>query len=263
MKKLFTLFVVLMVFFIASPAFADATAIGTGIAGADAAVTQNFEAAENLRPFTNSGNVNFAPIPSFFGPDTPGPTYQRVELILPLKSEWQRSELEPTIEDTDIMFRCRYFLKTRDVLSKDAKKALKTCLDSQESGYLTEIEILERKATDTIHVITVPPQGKFKMIGHITVWSEDKYTTSLELMAKTMLLAIELPTTNALLITGQGCEKKVETSGWSIFGNQTRATINSAQNVSGLSVGGMGYSSGTAGNTGRPWLQAAIIQFAQ
>lgn len=259
MKKNWLCFsVILLIVVFARISYADSTA------NSDNANINNlgvsFSDAEQLRGFANPGGVGFPAIPSFFGPDTPGPTYQKIELILPLKSEWQRFELEPIIGDTDIMFRCRYFLKTEECSTIRVKKPRHSTARHTKT-VCTPLRVEE--LTDTIHVITVPPKGTFRMIGHITLWSKDKYTTSLELMAKAMLLAMELPTANALLISGQGCEKKVEISGWGIFGNQTRATVNSAQNVSGVSVGGMGYSSGIAGNTGRPWLQAAIIQFAQ
>ena len=207
-----------------------------------------------MRGFANSGAVNFGPITSFFGPDTPGPTYQKIELILPLKSEWKRFELDVSVTETDIMFRCRYFLKTRKTLIKELE-------DKTKGDLFDSLKLeLEEKLGDTIHIITAPPKGEFKMIGHITLWAQDKYTTSFELMGKACLLAMELPTAKSLLITGQGCEKKVETSGWGIGVNHTTATISNSQNSGTVNSGGTGYSTGEAGNTGRPWLQVAIIQ---
>lgn len=223
-------------------------------AGAEANNNQTFEASDAFRPFANSGGANFPAIPSFFGPDTPGPTYQRVEFILPLKSEWKRYELDVSIIETDIMFRCRYFLKTRKTLIKELNSRTKSdFFDPLKSS-------LKEKPGDTIHIITAPPKGKFKMIGHITLWAEDKYTTSFELMGKACLLAMKLPTAKSVLIMSQGCEKKVETSGWGIGVNHTTATISDSQSSGTVNSGGTGYSSGEAGNTGRPWLQVAIIQ---
>ena len=119
---------------------------------------------------------------------------------------------------------------------------------------------LEEKPGDTIHIITVPPKGKYKMIGHITLQARDKYTTSFELMGKACLLAMELPTAKSVLIMSQGCEKKVETSGWGVSIGNSTATINGTQDVSTVTSPALGYSTGKAGNTGRPWLQVAIIQ---
>lgn len=216
--------------------------LGIGITGSDA-----------LRPFTNSGGAGFPAIPSFFGPDTQGPTYQKIELILPLKSEWKRYELAVSVAETDIMFRCRYFLKTRKTLMKELNKTKGEFFDPLKSS-------LKEKSGDTIHIITAPPKGEFKMIGHITLWAEDEYTTSFELMGKACLLAMELPTAKAVLIMSQGCEKKVETSGWGVSLGHSTATMNSAQDVSTVTSPALGYSTGEAGNTGRPWLQVAIIQ---
>lgn len=279
MRKLSVIFVMaVMLFFIPSIALAvspvlpagnnaDATVSGVN-AGADAAVTntndysqtidqpfeQTFEASEPMRGFTNSGGAGFPAIPSFFGPDTQGPTYQRIELILPLKSEWKRYELDVSVVETDIMFRCRYFMKTRETLMKELEDKTKgEFFDPLKSS-------LEERPGDTIYIITAPPKGEFKMIGHITLWAEDKYTTSFELMGKACLLALELPTAKSVLIMSQGCEKKIETSGWGVSLGNSTATMNSTQDVSTVTSPSLGYSTGKAGNSGRPWIQVAVIQ---
>jgi hypothetical protein len=214
----------------------------------------NIEASDPMRGFTNPGGAGFPAIPSFFGPDTQGPTYQRIELVLLLKSEWKRYELDVSVTETDIMFRCRYFMKTRKTLIKELN-------DKTKSDFYAPLKSsLKEKPGDTIHIITAPPKGEFKMIGHITLWAEDKYTTSFELMGKACLLAMELPTAKAVLIMSQGCEKKVKTSGWGVSLGHSTATINSTQDVSTVTSPALGYSTGEAGNTGRPWLQVAIIQ---
>ena len=210
--------------------------------------------SEPMKGFVNPANISFAPVPSFFGPDTPGPTYQKAELLLPLKSEWKRYELGVSVTETDIMFRCRYFMKTRKTLIKELEKRTKSdFFDPLKSS-------LKEKPYDTIYIITAPPKGEFKMIGHITLWAKDKYTTSFELQSKACLLALELPTAKSILIMGQGCEKRVETSGWGASIGNSTATINGTQDISTVTSPALGYSTGEAGNTGRPWLQVAIIQ---
>ena len=245
MKKLVAVLAIVMSLFVAAPAIAgsaadaDATAVAAPVAVSGAGVTnandysQTFEAEENLRPLPNGMTTPFPQIPAFFGPDTPGPTYQKVEFILPLKSVYERWEVDPSVSETDIMYRCRYFMKT----DKDANDM-----------------------KDKVFVTTMLPNGKFKMVAHLTLWAEDTYTTSFELMMKACQLAMDLPgKEHTVLITSQGCEKVVQTSGYGIGLATTRATINSNQDVGGVAVGGLGYASGEAGNKGKPWLQVAVL----
>ena len=245
MKSLVVVLAIVMSLFIAVPAMAgsaadaDATAVASPVSVSGAGVSnmndysQTFEAEENLRPFANGVVTPFPQIPAFFGPDTPGPTYQKVEFILPLKSVYERWEIEPSVSETDIMFRCRYFIKT-DKAENDLK--------------------------DKVFVTTRLPAGKFKMVAHLTLWAEDTYTTSFELMAKACQLAMDLPgKEHTVLVISQGCEKVVQTDGWGVGFASTRATVNGNQNVSGVAAGGLGYATGEAGNKGKPWLQVAII----
>lgn len=215
--------------------------------------TQTFEGSESLRGFTNSAGIVYPIIPSFFGPDTPGHSYQGMELILPLKSEWERWEVEEGITDTGIMFRCRYLIKTRTTLLKELSGKKK------DEFYGPLKKSLEEKPEDSIIFIAAPPVTPFRMIGHITIWATDIVTTSFELMEMSALLGMDLIPATHLLITGQGCTKELHTSGWGVGGHHTAATISNSQKSSNVSAGGTGYSGGKAGNVEFPWLQLVIL----
>lgn len=196
--------------------------------------TQVYNEAENKRPHANGVVTNFAPVPIYVGPDAQGPTHQDLTDVIKMKSVWQRFEVAPSVNDTDIVFRCRYFLKRPDAT---------------------------KKPTDEVVILTERPQGMFKLVAHATLWSDDTYTTSFELMMKACLLAMDLPTADAVLITGQGCEKFVKSTGWGIGFNHTTAAMSGSQDTSNVSSGGTGYSSGEAGNKGKPWIQVMVLDY--
>lgn len=288
MNKTKTLIITTLILFSSTLALAESSADSTSAAaaGADATVTytdnststqelkvendytnasaqelkmendysQTFEASKPMRGFANAGGVAFPMIPSFFGPDTPGHSFQKMELILPLKNQWERWELTKGLSETNMMYRCRFFMKTRKTLLKELSGKKK------DEFYGPLKESLEEKPEDSIIFITAPPAQAFRMIGHITIWATDEYTTSFELMEQAGLLGMEIPSATALLITGQGSTKQLQTKGWGIGVNHTTATVSDSQNSGTVNSGGTGYSSGKAGNVEYPWLQLAIIE---
>jgi len=99
-------------------------------------------------------------------------------------------------------------------------------------------------------------------IGFLTVKSIEKNIDSFMVLQKAVLSA-SLMKADAILITGEGAETTVKTSGWGIGFNTSSGIINDMGNRgrSAAGSGGTGWSTGEANLLTFPWLQIQVLKY--
>jgi len=212
-----------------------ANAGSTAVSGAGAVANNNqtFEGSNVPQGFSNGVETNFPTLVPYFGPDVRPFNFTPIEVITAGKSLWKRYECNPTIEDAKVEYRFRSFVKTNN--SNDS--------------------------LDSVDVMLGLPEDKvYTTVAHITLRADDVTTTSLELLAQACLLAMEAGGKTVAVIA-QGAERVAVSSGWGVGFNSTASTVNNSGDIGTVSSGGTGYSKGTSGLAGKPWLQVFVLTY--
>ena len=154
--------------------------------------------------------------------------------------------------------------------------ALKSILKKSEMGLDAELKIANEYYTPANPasedgktkwikvVVSLKPYDSVNkdFIGFVTARSDDGDTTSVEVMAKAALAAMNAGA-NVIHFSAQGAVRDVVASGWGIGFNTTQASLHSNTNSdSNVTSAGMGYSRATAGTRDKPWLQGfALVDY--
>jgi len=247
MKKVTSIIAIIMLFCFAVPAFAflnDNSIDNTGtMATAENAANSNLMQGDINSGNTNTaigapipGSVGYGPLINYFGKPLPSSGFQPLQQLLMYSCWFTEGALQNMlkgVEDAESEF-------------KIANTGLNPAPVSAEDGKTRWIKII------------IQPQmyaAQADFVGYLTARSDNAKTTMTEVMAKAGLDAIENGC-NVLHLTAQGAVRDAFAKGWGIGFASTQAQIHGGNDDrSNVSVGGFGYSSGSAGMRDKPWLQ--------
>jgi len=199
-------------------------------------LNQTFEAPEIPRNFANGVEMNYAPMPTYTGPDAVNSNVVDLRNQLDYKHVFTRAELSKMSKKADV--------NVRD--NTTAEKA----------------PAADRKRKDrAIPIFLGTPTTRIESLGMITVVADDFETTTLEVMAIAALHGLDI-NADAMYVMAYGGDKMVESSGWGLGINSSAATINGNSDLSTVTSGGTGYSSGKAGLKTQPWVHVHMVRFA-
>lgn len=251
MKKLFAIFAVLtMIFAFSGTALADghyfdefgnpvkAKAMVKDV-NANAEIGQVFEADDREykdmpRGYANGTEVHYPGMPSYFGPAEPNANTMDLRTILLMKKTWNRETLKATGTKAKTNTRARFFEPTRDRLGMDESDA------------------------DTIDIILGAPPKDARLAGVIMVRVRDTKATTLEAMADAGRHALDIPGAT-MYIVAFASNKVVKSGGWGIGFHTSAATANGTNDISTVTSGGTGWSTGEAGYEDKPWVHAYVV----
>jgi len=250
MKKfLAVLSVSTMIFAFSSSAMADSTS--TANAGAASSVVSNpvgvglnnqtFEADDREykdmpRGFANGTELIYPGMPNYLGPKTVGPNTMDLDLILKMKPEWTLDELDSTASKVKTNTHERLF-----VPSKKTRK-------------------ISTKPTDTIVISLGQPPANAKLRGVIMVRGRNTDVTALEVMAEAGAAALNVPGNCAAYVIAYGAQNVVKTSGWGIGFHSSVANVNGSNDLSSVSSGGTGWSTGEGSFDDKPWIHILVVE---
>jgi hypothetical protein len=246
MNKTLAIFaVVLSVFLFTGTAMASSTAVAGASASADPSavgiVDQTFEADKREykdmpRGYAVGTEVVYPGMPSYFGPDKPGPNTMDLRVILEMKPDWTRDCLTATGTKAKTNTRARFFVPTRKSLGKEFKA----------------------KDSDAIKILLGNPPEDAKLVGVVMVRARDTKATTLEVMADAGRHALDIPGAT-LYVVAYNSAKVVKTGGWGIGFHSSMATANGTNDLSSVSSGGTGWSTGEAGYEDKPWIHGYVV----
>ena len=226
---------------------ATSTADNDAVAGAE--INQTF--AAGARAYVGGNVVNFPMIPSFFGPDSQAPQYQDLRTVIIVQPVWTRNQLIPFSRSCEgAQIRINHLRRQDNIY--EGPRSKRGTLSDLEKSHLTGPDA-------TIEVLLeLPKDRQFIASCFMTLWSEDKDTTSFDLLMVGSNRALN-SRAHAIVLTAQGCEKRMGASGWGVGFNQNHMSTNGSD--ANVSIGGLGYSKGESRNQGYPWIQAIGIRF--
>jgi hypothetical protein len=156
--------------------------------------------------------------------------------LLGYKSVFTRAELKKMSKEADV--------NIRD--NTTAEKASEE--DRKQQGRAIPVYL----GVPTIHI---------ESLGMMTVVADDFETNTVEIMAIAAMGGLDI-NADAVYIMAYGGDKESKSSGWGVGMNSSVATINGNSDLSTVSSGGMGYSSGKAGLKTKPWVHVLMVRFA-
>lgn len=120
----------------------------------------------------------------------------------------------------------------------------------------------EIEPSKEIRVLTEVNPNTVVSIGFLTIKAVEKNVDSFIVMQKAILSAA-LMKADAILVTGEGAETTVKSSGWGIGFNTSGGTIDDIDNRgrSAAASGGTGWSTGKASLLTFPWLQIQVLKY--
>jgi len=200
---------------------------------------QNVTIKEAVQPRTyhHAANVLFAPLTSYNGEYIRGANFIPIKILTVIKKVFS------------------YEAASKDYGKKYGKGK---CLTIGHSYNGRE----EIEPSKEIKVLTEVDPATVDVIGFLTVKSIEKNIDSFMVLQKAVLSAA-LMKADAIIITGEGAETTVKTSGWGIGFNTSGGTINDQDNrgKSAASSGGTGWSRGKAKLLTFPWLQVQVLKY--
>lgn len=236
---------VLSIFLVSGVAVASSTAVSSAGASADPTaigiVDQTFEADKREfkdmpRGFANGTEVVYPGMPNYFGPKTLGPNTIDLDLILKMKRTWTLDELTVTGKGVKTLTHERLFVPGKDTLK------------------------IKKNLTDTIDIVLGAPPENGLLKAVIMVRARNTKVTTLEVLADAGRSAMNVPGRCVVYIVAYGSQNIVKTSGWGIGFNSSVATVNGTNDLSSISSGGTGYSSGEGMFDDKPWVHAFVVE---
>jgi len=191
--------------------------------------------SEIPRSFPVPGSVNYPGYPQYFGQPTEDYNFQKAGVMLLFKKVWTRAELEAMVGG-------RVRLNSKSLVPLKKKD--------------------ERLPEDTIEIIIKRPQYPVQQVGLIYVSSKNVDSTSMEVLSKAALSALDMGA-KTLFLTAEGYSRVIKAFGWGIGLNYTQAWIQNSgkgQNNGGVGSGGTGISGGEAGYKSKPWIQMFALK---
>lgn len=201
----------------------------------DQSVTIN-EAAQP-RTYHNAADVRFAPLGSYNGEYIRGANFIPIETLIAIKKVFS---YEAAYKDYG-----KQFGKGKCLTIGHSYNGRDEIEPSKEIKVFTEID-----------------PATVMIIGFLTVKSIEKNIDSFMVLQKAVLSA-SLMKADAILVTGEGVETTVKTSGWGIGFNTSGGIINDMGNRgrSAAGSGGTGWSTGEANLLTFPWLQIQVLKY--
>lgn len=217
---------------------ADANATAGAAVNSDpsAVINQDFDATDVPQGFANGTEMTYPGVVPYFGPDRhPGPNSLDLHMILNMKSEWKRLELDPSTSKTKMNIRARHLIPTRDTLG------------------------IKALPDDKINIFLGTPPAGTELLGVVMVRIRDTEGTTFEAMCEAGLRGLD-GMGDALYIVAFGSQKVVKGSGWGIGFHHTTATVNDGKDLGTVTSGGTGYSTSEAGYKDKPWVHALVVR---
>jgi len=238
MKKLFAIMAILMaVCMFSGTALAGNTASAEANAGAIINMPEDSREFKDMpRPFANGTEITYPGMPNFFGPDKQNANTMDLQVILEMKKTWTRECLKETGTKAKTNTRARFFEPRRHRLGNEFKA----------------------KDTDTIDIHLGMPPKDARLAGVVVVRARDTKTTTLEVLADAGRHALDIPGAT-LYVVAYNSSKVVQSSGWGIGFHTSAATANGTNDLSTITSGGTGYSTGEAGFGDKPWIHAYVV----
>ena len=238
MKKLFAIFAIMIaVMMFSAPVMAGSTSFAGASAGATINMPEDSREYKDMpRGFPIGTEVKYGPMPSYFGPDKPGPNTMDLRMILEMKQEWNRDCLKVTGSNAKTNTRARFFEPTRKRLGKEFKA----------------------RKTDTINIHLGLPPTDARLAGVVMVRARDTKATTLEIMADAARSALDIPGAT-MYIVAYSSTKVVKSGGWGIGFHSSAATMNGTNDLGSVTSGGTGFSTGEAGYQDKPWMHAYVV----
>ena len=203
--------------------------------GGSPSATITTHGSEIPRSFPVPGSTNYPGYPQYFGQSTEDYNFQKAGVMLLFKKVWTRAELEAMVGG-------RIKVNSKSLVPLKEKK--------------------ERLPEDTIEIIIKRPQYPVQQVGLIYVTSKNVDSTSMEVLSKAALSALDMGA-KTLFLTAEGYSRVIKAFGWGIGLNYTQAWIQKAsnnQNNGGVGSGGTGISGGEAGYRSKPWIQMFALK---
>lgn len=231
--------VLLLMVFVSVPVMAGSNSDALSHANANAGnygivAGQVIQGANIPNPLPFGVETHYPNGPTYLGSGETFANVQDVRQLVGMISSWNRQVLKSVVKNANIRFRSRSFVKTLKDSVIGPQRMTEVVLSADLSGVIP--------------------------VGHVTIEADDYHTTTLEILARACLLAQEMGA-DAIVIMGQGFNKKVASSGWGIGVNSTTTTINKGGDLGTVNSGGTGYSSGKAGHMAQPWLQILAVKY--
>jgi hypothetical protein len=203
--------------------------------GGSPSATITTHGSEIPRSFPVPGSANYPGYPQYFGQSTEDYNFQKAGVMLLFKKVWTRVELEALVGG-------RVRLNSKSLVPLKKKD--------------------EKLPEDTIEIIIKRPQYPVQQVGLIYVTSKNVDSTSMEVLSKAALSALDMGA-KTLFLTAEGYSRVIKAFGWGIGLNYTQAWIQNSgkgQNNGGVGSGGTGISGGEAGYKSKPWIQMFALK---
>jgi hypothetical protein len=203
--------------------------------GGSPSATITTHGSEIPRSFPVPGSTNYPGYPQYFGQSTEDYNFQKAGVMLLFKKVWTRAELEAMVGG-------RIKVNSKSLVPLKEKK--------------------DRLPEDTIEIIIKRPQYPVQQVGLIYVTSKNVDSTSMEVLSKAALSALDMGA-KTLFLTAEGYSRVIKAFGWGVGLNYTQAWIQKAsnnQNNGGVGSGGTGISGGEAGYRSKPWIQMFALK---
>jgi hypothetical protein len=184
--------------------------------------------------------VSYAPLINYFGEALPSSAFQPVEDIVLYNCWFTEGALKKMLSKVE----------DAEAEMKIANEYFTAAAPASEDGTTRWIKVVVSRAAY---------DKPAEFIGYVTGRSDDKDTTSVEVVAKSALAALEAGA-NVIHFSAQGAVRDVESFGWGIGLSTTQASLHGNTNSdSNISTGGFGISGGKAGMRDKPWLQGFAL----
>lgn len=193
-------------------------------------VTTVHNKGDGYRGFANQVEITYPGMPSYFGPAVRNGNVRGVQTIIMYKDTFTRTDV----------------------------KALLKGVSVDENRTVPEID--EKKDTDTLKVVLIPPDKADvkRQCAVINAQATDENASSVNALAAAIISALDSGA-DTLLITAEGAGCKLKSNGWGVGLAWTTSVISSSENTGSTGSGGTGITGGTAGYHSLPWIQGIAL----
>lgn len=185
------------------------------------------------RGFANQADISYPGMPSYFGPAVRNGNVRSVKSIIMYKDTFTRADVEGLLKGVDV----------------------------DESRHVPEVKDEDKKDTDTVKVVLLPPDKSLveRQCGIIDAKATKESASSVNALAAAINSALEVGA-DTLFITAEGAGCKLKSNGWGVGLAWTTSVINTAENTGSTGSGGMGITGGSAGYHSLPWVQGIALK---
>ena len=187
---------------------------------------------EGYRGFAPQAEISYPGMPSYFGPAVRNGNVRGVKSIIMYKDTFTRADVKDLLKGVDV----------------------------DENRLVPQVKDKDKKDTDSVKVVLVPPARKdvLRQCAIINAEATKTGASSVNALAAAIDSALDAGA-DTLLITAEGAGCQLKSNGWGIGLAWTTAVINTAENTGNTGSGGMGITGGTAGYKSLPWVQGIAL----